>query len=496
MDYKVNERLLELMRTLSRDDLRSFRKFLLSPYLNPYPKVLNLFNAFMKYYPELSGEKLNRKELYKKMSSKTEYNDSTMRDLISKLRYMLDKYLAFSGFAENKFDYLSHLRRQLYIRKLYNQVDRNISEAEKVMPGYNEADSDYFFKKIKIETDKFNNFVINRNLYNDQNLNNSINSLNNSAKNQLALYILETIKQNDTILKITKRQGKPRGKNIIPELLKPIDLKKVMVTLKRNDTELSHIFEIYYNLYMLFTTQDHEKYFHLYKKSILDNSDKINIDELHFLFGRLIDYCVNNCNEGNAEFYFELFNAYKIMLENRYYTNSSNKYISLDLFRNIFQTAVRINNLKWAEEFIIKYRKELHPQNRESMYYYCYAYIYFESGQFERSLEFILKIKQDYFALKIDIKMLHLKIYFELRMYEQIYNLLDSFRHFISKNELILPAKKEKIRIFILLYEKVLKAKLNDDKESIIFLYKELASKKDRQFYGWLTRKAEELKIS
>jgi hypothetical protein len=200
------------------------------------------------------------------------------------------------------------------------------------------------------------------------------------------------------------------------------------------------------------------------------------------------------CNEGKDEYYQELFNAYGIMLERRYYTNSSNKYISQDLFRNIFQTAIRINNLKWAEEFINKYRKELHPQNRDSMYFYCYSYIYFESGSYTRSLEFILKIKQDYFALKIDIKILLLKIYFELGMYENIYNQLDSFKHFITNHELILPAKRKKIRDFINLFERLLKAKLNDDKESVVFLLNELSAKKDKQFFGWLTEKAERIK--
>ncbi len=494
MNYKVNEALLEILRTFSKNDIKNFRKFMKSPYLNPYPKVILLFTAIMEYYPDFRSTSISRKGLFHKMDKKNNFNDSTMRDLISKLKLVLDKFLAISGFEGSEFDYLTHLRKQLYNRKLYKQVEKNISEAESVIPGYNEADSDYFFKRIKIETDKFNNYVINRNLYNEQNLNYSINSLNISAKNQLAFFILETIKQNDTILKITKRQGKPKIKNIIPELLEPMDLKEIMVALKRNESEISHIFEIYYNLYMLFTKRNHEKYFHLFKKNIIEYSEMINTDELHFLFGRLIDYCVNNCNEGKAEYYVELFNAYGIMLRKRYYTNSSNKYISLDLFRNIFQTSIRINNLSWAEDFINKYIKELHPQNRDSMYNYCYAYIYFGKGMFERSLEHILKIKQDYFALKIDIKILHLKINYEVGMYEQIYNQLDSFKHFISNHELILPSKREKIREFILLYEKVLKARLNDDSESLIFINKELNTKRDKQFFGWLIDKTGQIK--
>jgi len=491
MNYRVNENLTSLIKSLSKKDVRNFRKFLRCSFLNPYPKAETLFNSLITFSPEICALKYNRLEVFRRMKTGKKYNDSTMRDLLSKLKYLLEKYLAYCSFETDEYDRLTHLRKQLYSRKLYGQIEKNINEAESIIPGYEIADPDYFYKKIKIETEKFNNFVINKKLYNEQSLNDSIISLNTSAKNQLALFILESIKQNDNILKITKRQEKTKTKNVIPELLKPINLKKIIVTLKKNNSELSHIFQIYFNLYLLFSSGKGEKYFHILKNDIIENSDKINADEQHFLFGRLIDYCVNMCNEGRTEYYKELFNAYVILLEKKYYTNSSNKYISQDLFRNIFQTAIRIDNLKWAEEFISRYRRELHPVNRDSMFYYCYAYIYFENGNFEKSLEYLLKIKQDYFALKIDIKILQLKIYYELGMYEQVYNQLDSFKHFITNHEQIIPGRRVKIKDFLFYFERLLKAKLKEDEESAAFLLQQLTKKPDRQFFNWLRRKGE-----
>lgn len=496
MDHKINERLIEILKTFNELDIKDFRKFLKSPFVNPYPKAALLFDALMTFYPDFNPDKLNRKTLFARMKVNNAYNDSTMRDLVSKLRYLLDKYMAYLSFEDNDFDYLTQLRHQMHVRKLYNHIDKNISETEKLLTQHTEADSDYFYKRIKVETEKFNNYVTNKRLYNRQSLSNSVTSLNNAAKNHLALFILETIKQNDTILKITKRQERTSGRNIIPELLKPINLKRIIVTLKKNDSELSHIYQIYYYLYMLFSSKNSEQYFHLYKQSIIENSAKMDIDELHFLYGRLIDFCVNKCNEGKAEYYKELFNAYDIMLESKYYTNKSNKYISQDLFRNIFQTAVRTNNIEWAEDFINRYRKELHPQNRDNMYCYGCAYIYFEKNMLDRSLEYCLKVKQDYFALKIDIKILLLKLYFDLGNYEQIYNQLDSFKHFVSNHELITPTRRKKIRDFINIFEKVLKAFLKDDSESAEFLYNELSAKDDQQFYEWLTKKANNIRSS
>jgi hypothetical protein len=491
MDYKISLKLTEILNTFNNEDIKRFRKFLKSPFLNPYPKVNSLFIAIMSLHPDFPNDKMNRPDIFKKMKTGKKYNDSTMRDLLSKLKFLLDKYLAYSSFENNEFDYLTHLRGQMYKRKLHNQIDKNIADAENLISRYVETDENYFYRKIKIENEKFNNLVINKRLQNKQQIKESLTALNNSAKNLLALFILETIKQNDTILKITKRQQVEKNTSIVPQLLKPINMKEVIVTLKKNESSLSHVFQIYYYLYMLFSAKKNEQYYPLYKENIIASSGNINSDEMHFLFGRLIDYCVNKCNEGRSEYYTELFNSYKIMLENRYYTNSSNKYISQDLFRNIFLTTLRVNNLDWAGEFISKYTVELHPQHRENMYYYCSSYLQFEKSEFSKSLESASKIKQDYFALKTDVKILQLKIYYELGLYEEVYAQVDSFKHFITNNEQIIPSRKKKIKDFIRYYEKLLRVSLNHDRDSAAILNNELMSKDDRQFFDWLIKKTE-----
>lgn len=496
MKYKISDNITETLKTFSSEDIKKFRKFLKSTYLNPYPKVIYLFDALIHWHPLFSGEEFNRQSVHVKMKNgkkgraQKSYNDSTMRDLFSKLKRLLEDYMAYTSFAGNKFDYMTKLREQLFSRKLHNYIESNIAESEKTIAQYSAADPDYFYKRIRLETEKFNNFVVNKKLYIRQHLDRSIEALNNSANNQMAMFILESIKQNDAIIKITKRQETSGSRNIIPELLKPIDLKTVIMTLGRNNESLSHIFQVYYYLYMLFADAKGENYFHLYKECIIENTDKISADEIHFLFGRLIDYCVNKCNEGRAEYYNELANAYMVMLEGKYYTNSSNKYISQDLFRNILLTAVRTNNTKWAESFINKYHKELHPLDRDNMYNYCYSYIYFESGDSAKALDYILKIKQDYFTLKIDIKILLLKIYFELGMYENIYNQLDSFKHFITNHEHITTATRKKLKDFVKYYVKLVKAILNEDKIAAALIHRELHAKADKQFYKWLAEKA------
>ncbi len=78
-------------------------------------------------------------------------------------------------------------------------------------------------------------------------------------------------------------------------------------------------------------------------------------------------------------------------------------------------------------------------------------------------------------------------------MYEQVYNQLDSFKHFIANHEQIIPGKQEKIKDFLYYFERVLKAKLKEDNESVAFLHQQLTKKSDRHFFSWLAEKAERL---
>ena len=490
MDYSINPGLIEILKTFDKRDKIEFKKFLSSRFLNPYPKTVMLYKALLSFAPDYNTGKLNRKTLSAKFRLNTAYNDSTMRDLLSKLNLSANKYLAYANFNNDELSLLQHQRNEYFSRKLLTHIDKNINISENRINDINETDTDYFLKNMILKTAKFNYYVINKKIYNRQFLNESVGLLSSSSGYLLALFILESIKLNDTIVKISKRHENISNRNIIPALLKTFHLEKTIMALARNNKRLSHIFRIYYYLFMMFSNRDSQKYFRMYKQSILNNENKINKDEMHFLFGRLIDYCVNKCNEGINEFYEELFSSFSILLEKRYFTNSTNKYLSEDLFRNIIHSAIRAKKLKWAEQFIKSFKNDLHPKNRDQLINYAYANIYFETGSFNKSLDYLLNANLEYITLKIDIKMLLLKIFFELGSFEQIYSLIDSFKHFITNHEFIFSARREKLKDFLNFYEILFRAVNRNDRESIEILYKKLLQKKDLEFYSWLLKKA------
>jgi len=60
-------RLLKLIRTFSKEELKSFEKFLQSPFLKPARDTSKLYQYIIKFYPDYEASKLEKEKVFKKL---------------------------------------------------------------------------------------------------------------------------------------------------------------------------------------------------------------------------------------------------------------------------------------------------------------------------------------------------------------------------------------------------------------------------------------------
>ena len=60
-------RLIKIIRTFTKDELKSFDKFLQSPYLRPARDTRELYDYIVKYYPECNSPKLEKEKAFSKL---------------------------------------------------------------------------------------------------------------------------------------------------------------------------------------------------------------------------------------------------------------------------------------------------------------------------------------------------------------------------------------------------------------------------------------------
>ena len=233
------------------------------------------------------------------------------------------------------------------------------------------------------------------------------------------------------------------------------------------------------------------------KQLLLEYGDIFGSMEKFLLWNLIETYCASKLSMGHsAEMTRELFQVYVSMLDIGAYKPVPSESFKISLFRNIALKAFELNEFEWLENFVKKYSEELLPRHKADMENYCHSMIEFGRKNFEGALESIMKVKYEFFLYKIDIKILMIKIYYELNSIEQVYSTADTTMQFLKNTDLISDAYKEKVKNFLKFLKMILKLKMNvsaDQKNEIEYLRNELAKEKKLNSPEWLRSKAERL---
>jgi len=158
-------------------------------------------------------------------------------------------------------------------------------------------------------------------------------------------------------------------------------------------------------------------------------------------------------------------------------------------FKNIFIAAVNLNDIDWAENFTNDYINIVQPEYRESMLYYSNAIISFCKKDFLKALENITKVRNDYFILKIDVKSWMLKIYYELDYTDSALSLIDSYRHFLSKNKSLSDHSRERHNNYLKFTGELLKIRSGSINGSLDQLADSLKNTVNVVHKDWLAEK-------
>ena len=78
-------------------------------------------------------------------------------------------------------------------------------------------------------------------------------------------------------------------------------------------------------------------------------------------------------------------------------------------------------------------------------------------GKYDSALESLSKMKDEYFNLEIDKKILLIKIFYETGSYEQAISLINSMQRYIDESKKVSHTLKEKINNFLKLTLKLIK---------------------------------------
>ncbi len=88
-------KLISLLKTLKKDELKAFDKFLQSPYHNSSQKLLVFFRLISKHHKnDYTNTRLDKEKVFKKIYPNAPvYQDSNIRNLMALLKQQIEYFL-------------------------------------------------------------------------------------------------------------------------------------------------------------------------------------------------------------------------------------------------------------------------------------------------------------------------------------------------------------------------------------------------------------------
>lgn len=481
-----DSQLFETLRTFSKAEFSEFCKFADSPYFNRGRNYLPFLKEIRKFHPDYSSESFSAEYIYGKLYPGRKFNTQVFKNLAGGLMRIAEEYLVQFGIKRQRSEYLLQLSEELQHRRITRAAGKLIKKTHKHLEE-SKYDTLYFGKMFRLLKSEAQ-YLRNKNDFK------GMSQLERRSAAYLFFqfftefgYAVTEIKAIEANLNINIKNEqlyKFAGSKAVNEFLS--------VMRSRADVH-QEVIEIYSLMVKLAINQTDEATFSKMNILFKNNLDKFNRIGMHQLFILLISAC-NRLESIDKDKYRRIsFELMKQMVERDAY--SAEIYIPMNLatFRNIFICSISLNEFRWGENFLENYIDKILPEHRDNMYNYSMSRLCFEKNEPDKALTYLGKVKYDMFALKYDVKVLLLRIYYELGLYEQAYSHIDTFRHFINENRLLSPRKKNVQKNFLKFTEALLKIKHGKGISGISKLRSEINGSDSVVEKSWLLKKAGEL---
>jgi len=422
-------RLIQFLRSLDRSEVRDFRDFLNSPTFNKNKTVIKLFEILVKHYPEFSDSEVSPEFQYSEVYGKEKFDYHKLKNLSSDLLALGKEFLAFESYRTDNDAQELYMLKETRKRNLNLVFENIIRNAEKRIERQVIRDEKYMFHKMNLVDEHIN-----------------FNAPGNPSINlDLMQYKLDHFISYSVIM-LLKFYNVMLHDQI--QFNHKYDLKMfdcVLEYVKKNNDETNPIMQIYYHIILLGMDKTDENFFRL-KELRGKYKNKLNSVDNYMAFLYLDSYCANAFNnECRIDLAYEQFLLTKECDMNLF--PELGKILYPDFIYSI-KIALRVKEIDYAVHYINEFKTNL-TEEKDSTLNYCYALIEHSKGETNKALELLAKTHFQSFIMKIQVKLFQLQLSYEMNFFDQTLSMIDSFRHYISRETLLLDNLKSVLLKFL-----------------------------------------------
>lgn len=427
-----SEKLLSILQTLSKVERNRFRKYLLSPYLNDQPDLVQLFDIVDTALRSSTFENLDRQRIWQKLYAKKTFNDASLRRLSSDLNQMALRFLSAEARSQNPLAEALDMQRLLEkpgLKKHLAGVERNISRLLNDIPGQS---PEYYLACFNLHHNIFIRAA------------KTITTSGYAEKLWSAdvhldyFYLTQKLKYYANWLLYS------RSRTTEKEVLIPAGIWEV---LDKNPFNTVPLLIVYKKVIDCLTEPEDEQHFRRLLENIEIQGNELSKSDLRECYQIAQNYCAIKINQGRREYYREAFEIYKRIIQKGILLEDDN--LSEGIFKNIVTAGLGVGEFIWTEKFIEEYAAFLPSDIRENARTFSLASLHFHQKKYSQVIGLIRDVEYRDVVYALSAKQLLVRTYYELGEDLALDSLIDSFKIFLRRNKLISKSQKREYVNFL-----------------------------------------------
>lgn len=448
-----NYKIIQALRSLDKKELRRFGDFVTSPYFNKNEPVIALFGVLEKNHPEFNSRNFTIEKIFAKVFPKDEYNYHKINNVISDLYRLFEKFLAQTHIEKKEFYIERNLFRELRERKLYKIYEQKFTGYMKELIDRNYKDEDYYYYLYEINDEYLWYATLKK-------PNTELNILQTEFDHYIRYTLIRLLRFYNLMLH-EKNQT-----NVNYRLTMFNDILKFLET----DTTLEvPAIKVFKTILFLLHTKDKKYYDELWSLKEKYFSD-FNSDDKRLIYIHLYDFAAYMVNfKGDDVYNRDMFKIYKEMLETEFITPSNFLYPD---FMNIVKIACRVKEFDFARAAVERFKPALLKNGNENAIEFCCGTIENATGNLSGALEHFSKSNFQNFIFKVQVKISLLQIYYRLGMYDQAESIIDTFKHFVSREDNLLEEHRKSYNMFLNLMSELIRVQSSETPDKDFKLHK------------------------
>lgn len=482
-----DSKLINTLKTFSKEEMKMFGKFVASPFHNNGIKFSPLFKQLQKHYPDFEPQKLTHEILYKKLYPGKKLNKQVIWNLTSAMEKMTKEFLEQIALRKNKFNSMRLILSEFGSRKLLYNYSRTLAEMEKLLET-SRIDYDYFDYKGHLENLKQEYY----------HLVDKVQAMSESklkaSEYQVLLFLRMTVGGLNDMNLLTKYHNSKFDVNIPLELAKHIELKSITEYANSKNYEYAFLIEIYYHSLIMILNPEEPGHLDKVRKLYMLHFTKFTLSEKRNIMHWIVNYCLINMDFDEIKYRRIIFESNEFRLKEGLAFYPENQ-LPKAIYIQMLNAALALNETQWAVNFIKSYTAKLQPDIQESMKCMAYAFLYFHTKEYRKVLKYLNKVEFTDIQDKFFARTLTARSYYELNEIEILLNYTESSKRFLVNNPSVSAISRIYIHNFFKYIKKMVFLRENKDRDKIHDLRREIERNKEVSNTKWLLEKLSELEL-